>query len=87
LCQVVDTLFTEVDAAHGDILRRSLADSLDDDGGVGLEDDAVVDDLVYGEGDKVVVLDDRSFVYRLPLYVSTCRDPFASQQCLLEQQM
>lgn len=66
LGEVVDTLFAEVDAAEVHVLRRRLADSLHDDGRVGLEDDAVVNDLVNGEGDKVVVLDDCALIDRLP---------------------
>jgi hypothetical protein len=48
------------------ILGGRPADALHDDGGVGLEDDAVVDDFVDGEGYQVVVLDDGSLVDGLP---------------------
>lgn len=66
LGQVVDTLFAEVDAAEVDILRRRLAHSLNDDGGVGFENDAVVDDLVNSEGNEVVVFNDCALVDGLP---------------------
>ena len=59
-------MLTKVDAAHGHILRRRPADSLDDDGGIGFKDDAVVDDFVDGKGHEVVVLDDGSLVDGLP---------------------
>jgi hypothetical protein len=39
----------------GRVLRRWAGDSAGDDYRVGLEDDAVVDDLVDGEGGQVVV--------------------------------
>lgn len=52
LRQVVDALFAEVDAAEVDVLGGGSADPLHDDGGIGFEDDAVVDDLVDGEGDQ-----------------------------------
>jgi hypothetical protein len=64
---LVHALFAEVDASYGDVLCRGLADALDDDGGVGFEDDAVVDDLVDGECDEVVVLNDCSLVDGLPV--------------------
>jgi len=66
LRQVIDALFAEVDSAQVHVLAGSLADALDDDSGVGLKDDAVVDYLVDSEGDEVVVLDDGSLVDRLP---------------------
>lgn len=67
LRQVVDALLAEgVDAAQVDVLGRRFAHPLDDDGGVSLEDDAVVDNLVDGERDEVVVLDDGALVYGLP---------------------
>ena len=48
---VHQTLFGEVDVLHrGHVLGRGLADARGDDDGVGLEDDAVVDELVNGEG-------------------------------------
>lgn len=43
-------------------MRRGTADALGDNQRVRLEDDAVVDDLVDGEGDEVVVFDDGAFV-------------------------
>jgi hypothetical protein len=66
LGEIIDTLFTEVDAADLDILSGCFAHALDDDSGIGLEDNAVVDDLVNGEGDKVVVLDNGALVNGLP---------------------
>lgn len=62
---MVDALFTErIDAAQSDISRWGLAHALDDDGGVGLEDDAVVYDLIHGERHEVVALDDGALVDR-----------------------
>lgn len=47
---VHQALFGEVDVLHrGHVLRRWLADTRGDDDGVGLEDDAVVDELIDGE--------------------------------------
>lgn len=66
LGEVVDALLAEVDAADGGVLGGSAADALDDNGGIRLEDDAVVDNLVDGERDEVVVLDDGALVDRLP---------------------
>lgn len=64
-------MLAKIDPAHWDVLLGRLADSLDDDGGIGLEDDAVVDDLVNCEGHEVVVLNDGPFVYGLPGRIST----------------
>lgn len=66
LSQIVDALLAEVDAAKRHILRGSLANSLDNDGRVGLEDDAVVDNFVNRERNKVVVLDNCPLVNGLP---------------------
>lgn len=66
LRQIVDALFAEVDAADGEVLCGCAADALDDDCGIGLENDAVVDDFVNGEGDEVVVFDNGALVHRLP---------------------
>jgi hypothetical protein len=66
LCKVVDALLAEVDATQLYVLRGRTADSLEDDGRVGLEDDAVVDNLVNSERDEVVVLDDCALVDGLP---------------------
>ena len=66
LRQVVDALLAEVDAAERHVLRGGLADSLDDDGRVRLQDDAVVDNLVNRERNEVVVLDNCPLVDRLP---------------------
>lgn len=60
---MVYALFAErIDTAQVDISRGCLAHALDDDGRVGLEDDAVVYNLIYGEGYKVVALDDGALV-------------------------
>ena len=79
---VHQTLFGEVDVLHrGHVLGRGLADARGDNDGVGLEDDAVVNELVNGEGlfwsilrvqvlpsrtyHEVVVLDDGALVDRV----------------------
>jgi hypothetical protein len=63
LVQFQETLFAQIDALHvGRVLRGRARDSAGDNHGVGLEDDAVVDDLVDGEGSQVVVLDERALV-------------------------
>lgn len=69
LRQIVDALFAKgVDAPEVDhVLRRRLAASLHDNGGVRLEDDAVVDELVDQEGDEVVVFDYCPLVDGLPV--------------------
>lgn len=60
---MIHALFAEwIDTAQVDIGRRRLAHALHDDGRVGLEDDAVVYNLIYGEGYKVVALDDGALV-------------------------
>lgn len=66
LRQVVNALLAEIDAADGGVLRGSAADALDDNGGIRLENDAVVDNLVDGERDEVVVFDNGALVDRLP---------------------
>jgi hypothetical protein len=66
LRKVVDALLAEVDPANVDVLRRRSAHSLDDNGGVRFQDDAVVDNLIDGEGDEVVVFDNGALVDRLP---------------------
>lgn len=63
MVQLEQTLFAQVDALHvGGVLRGRLGNSAGDDYGVGLEDDAVVDDLVDREGGEVVVLDECALV-------------------------
>jgi hypothetical protein len=58
LVQFEQTLFAQVDALHvGRVLRGRARDSAGDDYGVGLEDDAVVDDFVDREGGEVIVFD------------------------------
>ena len=83
LVKLQETFFAQIDALHvGRILRRWAGDSAGDDYRVGLEDDAVVDDLVDGEGGQVVVLDDGALVDRVPAWcvsiellgVSRCTD-------------
>lgn len=60
---MVHALFTEwIDTAQVDIGRGCLAHALDNDGGVRLEDNAVVYNLIYGKGYKVVALDDGALV-------------------------
>jgi hypothetical protein len=80
---VHQALFGEVDVLHrGHVLGRGLADARGNDDGVGLENDAVVDELIDGEGlfwlvlfvqvmvcvtyHEVVVLDDGAFIDRVP---------------------
>ena len=63
LRQVVDALLAEgVNAAEVHVLRWRLADPLDDDGRVRLKDNAVVDDLVHGERNQIVVLQEGSLI-------------------------
>jgi hypothetical protein len=63
LVQFQQTLFAQIDALHvGSILRGWARDSAGDDYGVGLEDNAVVNDFVDGEGREVVVLDQGALV-------------------------
>ena len=51
LPRVQEALFREIDVLHrGHVLRRGLADTRGNNDGVGFEDDAVVYELVYGEG-------------------------------------
>lgn len=66
LRQVVNTLFAEIDAAQGNVLGGRTADPLDDDGRVGLQDDAVVDNFINGQRDEVVVFDNGPLINRLP---------------------
>ncbi len=63
LRQVVDALLAEgVNAAEVHVLRWRLADPLDNDGRVGLKDNTVVDDLVHGERNQIVVLQQSSLI-------------------------
>ena len=63
LVQLEQTLFTQVHALHvGRVLCGWLGHSAGDDDGVGLEDDAVVDDFVDCERGEVVVLDQCALV-------------------------
>ncbi len=66
LRQIVDTLFAKIDATDLEVLGRCAADALDYDRGVGLEDDAVVNNLVNGKRNEVVVFDNGALVNRLP---------------------
>lgn len=60
---MVYTLFAEwIDTAQVDIGRGCLAHTLDNDGRVGLEDNSVVHNLIYGEGYEIVALDDGALV-------------------------
>jgi len=60
---VCQALFTEIDVLHvRDVLLWWLGHPRGDDDWIGLEDDAVVDDLVNGKRDDVVILYDRSLV-------------------------
>lgn len=70
LRQVVHALLAEVDATQVDVLRGCLGDALHDNGGVRLQNDAVIYDLVDSERYEVVALDYRSSVYRLPIFPS-----------------
>ena len=64
LRQIIHALLTQINALQlRHILRRRLADSLHNNRRVGLEDNAIVDDLVNSEGDEVVVLDDCAAIY------------------------
>lgn len=66
MCEVVDALLTEIDAANLDILSGCLAHALNDDCGIGFEDDAVVNNLIDCEGNEIVVLDNGALVNGLP---------------------
>ena len=71
LVKLQETFFAQIDALHvGRVLRGRARDSASDDHGVGLENDAVVDDLVDGERGQVIVLDERALVDGVPV-VST----------------
>lgn len=60
---MVHTLFAErIDTAQVDIRCWGLAHALNNDGGVGLEDDAVVYNLIHGEGHEVIALNDGALV-------------------------
>lgn len=60
---IQQTLLAEVDAAHAlQILRGRSADARRNDYRVSLEDDAVVDNLVNGQRDEVVVFDNGALV-------------------------
>lgn len=70
LVNLQEALFAEIDALHvGDVLCRRSADAASDDDGVGLEDDAVVDDLVNGQRSQIVVFNQRAFVDRVSVGV------------------
>jgi hypothetical protein len=57
LPQILDALLAEIDVLHvGRVLGGRLRDAAGDHDWVGLEDDAVVDDLVDCQGHEVVVL-------------------------------
>lgn len=63
LPRVHDPLLAQIDALDArDILGRGAGDTGGDDDGIGLENDAVVDYLVDGERDEVVVFDQSAFV-------------------------
>lgn len=67
LVQLQQTLLAQVDVLHvGGVLRRRARDSAGDDHRVGFEDDAVVHDLVDGEGSKVIVFDQCALVDGVP---------------------
>lgn len=64
LRQVVHALLTQINTLQlRNILCRRPADSLDNDRRVCLEDDAVVDNFVNGEGYEVIVFDYSALVY------------------------
>ena len=55
--QIINTLFAKVHTLDiRDILRRCPADPARHDHGINLEYDAVINDLVNGERDEIVVL-------------------------------
>lgn len=67
LPRIQQPLLAQIDVLHGrDILRRRFADATRYDDGVRLEDDAVVDDLVDGEGEDVVVFNQGAFIDGVP---------------------
>lgn len=73
LPHVQEALLAQIDILDiRHVLRRGLADSTGNNHGVRLEDDAVVDDFVDGEGDKVVVFDDGAFVGGIPAVGLAC---------------
>jgi hypothetical protein len=90
LVQLQETFFAQINALHvGRVLRRWAGDSAGDDYRVGLEDDAVVDDLVDGEGGQVVVLDEGALVDGVPVArtvsgnARACRGD--GRDCLLQE--
>lgn len=63
LGEVIDALFAEIDILElSDILCRRPADALHDDGRIRFENDAIVDNFVEREADKVVVFENGSLV-------------------------
>ena len=78
-----DPLLAQIQLLHvRRILLRWPTDPACDDDGIRLEDDAVVDDFVDGEGDEVVVLDQGAFVGGVPDSLSE-RGFFPNQQSRL----
>lgn len=68
LPRIHQTLLGEVDVLHvGRIGGGGTADPRGDHDGVSFEENSVVDDLVDGEGNKVVVLDDGTLVGGTPV--------------------
>lgn len=65
--RIQQPLLAQIDVLHGrDILRGRFADATRYDDGVRLEDDAIVDDLVDGKGEDVVVFNQGSFIDGVP---------------------
>lgn len=63
LPRIQESLLRQLDIPHTrHILSRGPANARRDGDGVGLEDDSVVDELVNGQGDEVVVFDDGALV-------------------------
>lgn len=66
LSQVVNALFAEIDAADLEVLSRSAANALDNNRGVGLENNTIINDFVNGERNKIVVLYNCALINGLP---------------------
>lgn len=82
LVQLEQTFFAQVHALHvGGVLCGWLGDSAGDNHRVGLEDDAVVDDLVDGERGEVVVLDQCALVDRISAEVFRSANGFGRGLC------
>lgn len=66
--QILQTLLTQIQILHiRRILRRRLTNSTRDNHRVGLKHNPIVDDLVYSQRDKVVVIVYRAFICAVPV--------------------